>query len=177
MEKSIKITAVLAFAAEILYVVVGRIIVPIVGGIIFGNKMLSYSENPILTMLEGIGAYLLVSLLGIIVPILFLAFMIMLISASKSVKRGIVPEIAGIIVMGALLPIIKTIFGFIIASSVLRIMYAINWDDSFPIYNMMNNYGGFLSILSTFALVLIIISFTVSICRKKTMDISEFTEE
>ena len=177
MEKSIKITAVLAVVSELAYVIIGRIIVPLIGGIIYGNRILSFSSNPVLTMLEGMGTYYLVSFAGIIIPILYIAFMLMLIAASKSTKRGIVPEVIGIIVMGAVMPILRLIFNLIVSTSIYRILITINWDDSFPIYNMMGTYGGFLSILSTFALVLITISFTVSICRKKTMDISEFTEE
>ena len=176
MEKSIKITAVLAVVSELAYVIIGRILIPLVGGIIYGNSLLSYSNNPVL-ILEGMGAYYLVSLAGIIIPILYIVFMIMLIGASKSINRSIVPEVLGIIVMGAVMPILTLIFNLIVSASIYRILMIINWDDSLPIYNMMGAYGGFLSILSTIALVLITISFTVSICRKKTMDISEFTEE
>ena len=48
--------------------------------------------------------------------------------------------------------------------------------EAYKIYSTMNTSGGVLGILSTVALVLMIISFSFSICRKKWVPLDEFGE-
>ena len=50
MGRTIKITAIIAFAMEVLYVIAGRLIIPLITGIIYSNRSLSYSNEPVKTL-------------------------------------------------------------------------------------------------------------------------------
>jgi len=176
MKKTIKITAIIAFALQALYALVGKFIVPIVSGIIYSNRSLSYSSEPVVTLLVGMGAYFVVAIIGLIVPLLYLGFMFALISASKSEKTGIALEVLGICLFGLALPLITELIRIPALPLISRVTTNLGSVDSFSIFNIMSASGGYLSVLGTVSLVLIIISFTVSLCRKKWGSDDEFEQ-
>ena len=98
MGKTIRITAIIAFVLQILYVLAGRIIIPLISGIVYGNRILSFSSDPVKTLLIAMAMFYAVVFLGLIVPLLYLVFMIVQIAASKTEKTGIALEILGIVV-------------------------------------------------------------------------------
>ena len=176
MSKAIKITAIISFVFQILYILVGRIIIPVISGIITSNRTLSYTSEPVKMLLIAFGFYFGMLIIGFIVPILYLVFMIGMIAASKTAKTGIAVEVLGIVVLSFVLPILSTLFSIIALPVMTRML--LNWGsmDAYSIYSTMNTSGGVLGILSTVSLVLMIISFSFSICRKKWVPLEEFTE-
>ena len=176
MSKAIKITAIISFALQILYILVGRFIIPVISGIIVSNRTLSYTSEPVKMLLLAMGLYFVMFIIGLIYPLLYLVFMIVQIAASKTEKTGIAIEILGITVLSVVLPVLSTVFSLVAVPFITRLF--LNWSsmEAYSIYNSMNASGGFLSILSTVALVLMIMSFTFSICRKKWVPLDEFGE-
>ena len=167
MGRTIKITAIIAFAMEVLYVIAGRLIIPLITGIIYSNRSLSYSNEPVKTLLVSMGMYFAVVIIGLIVPLLYLVFMIYLIASTKSQKTGIAIEILGIVLMGGVIPLIKVILSIVATPFIARLLS--NWGsmDSYAIYATMNSSGAYVSILTTIGFVLLIMSFAFSISRKK----------
>ncbi|MBP5495336.1 MAG: hypothetical protein J6X97_09575 [Lachnospiraceae bacterium] len=176
MNKAIKITAIISFALEILYILVGRLIIPVITGIITSNRTLSFTSEPVKMLLIAFGFYFGMLIIGLIVPILYLLFMIAQIAASKTAKTGIAVEVLGIVVLSIVLPVLSTVFTLLALPFMTRML--LNWGsmDAYSIYNSMNASGSVLGILSTVALVLMIISFSFSICRKKWVPLEEFEE-
>ena len=176
MSKAIKITAIISFVFQMLYILVGRLISPVITGIVYSNTTLSYTSEPVKMLLLAFGLYFGMFLIGFIVPILYLVFMIAQIAASKTESTGIGVEILGIAVLSVVLPVFSTVFSLVAVPVVIRLF--LNWAsmEAYSIYNTMNASGGFLSALSTVALVLMIISFAFSICRKKWVPVDEFEE-
>ena len=109
MSKAIKITAIISFVLEILYILVGRLIIPVITGIVTSNSTLSYTSEPVKMFLLAFGFYLGMLIIGLIVPILYLVFMIAQIAASKTEKTGIAVEVLGIVVLSFVLPILSTL--------------------------------------------------------------------
>ncbi len=167
MGRTIKITAIIAFALEVLYVIAGRFIIPLITGIIYSNRILSYSNEPVQTLLVSMGLYYGIVIVGLIVPLLYLVFMIYLIASTKSQKTGIAIEILGIVLMGVVIPLVKVILSLVFTPTISRLLS--NWGsmDSYAIYATMNSSGAYVSILSTIGFVLLIMSFAFSISRKK----------
>ena len=174
MSKAIKITAIISFVLEILYILVGRLIIPVITGIVTSNRTLSYTSEPVKMFLLAFGFYLGMLIIGLIVPILYLVFMIAQIAASKTEKTGIAVEILGITVLSFVLPILSTLFSIIAIPFMTRMLLDWGSMEAYKIYSTMNTSGGVLGILSTVALVLMIISFSFSICRKKWVPLDEF---
>ena len=174
MSKAIKITAIISFVLEILYILVGRLIIPVITGIVTSNSTLSYTSEPVKMFLLAFGFYLGMLIIGLIVPILYLVFMIAQIAASKTEKTGIAVEILGITVLSFVLPILSTLFSIIAIPFMTRMLLDWGSMEAYKIYSTMNTSGGVLGILSTVALVLMIISFSFSICRKKWVPLDEF---
>ena len=167
MGRTIKITAIIAFALEVLYVIAGRFIIPLITGIIYSNRILSYSNEPVQTLLVSMGLYYGIVIVGLIVPLLYLVFMIYLIASTKSQKTGIAIEILGIVLMGVVIPLVKVILSLVFTPTISRLLS--NWGsmDSYAIYATMNASGAYVSILTTIGFVLLIMSFAFSISRKK----------
>ena len=167
MGRTIKITAIIAFALEVLYVIVGRFIIPLITGIIYSNRILSYSNEPVKTLLVSMGLYFGIVIIGLIIPLLYLVFMIYLIASTKSQKTGIAIEILGIVLMGGVIPLVKVILSLVFTPTISRLLS--NWGsmDSYAIYATMNSSGAYVSILTTIGFVLLIMSFAFSISRKK----------
>ena len=174
MSKAIKITAIISFVLEILYILVGRLIIPVITGIVTSNSTLSYTSEPVKMFLLAFGFYLGMLIIGLIVPILYLVFMIAQIAASKTEKTGIAVEVLGIVVLSFVLPILSTLFSIIAIPFMTRMLLDWGSMEAYKIYSTMNTSGGVLGILSTVALVLMIISFSFSICRKKWVPLDEF---
>ena len=167
MGRTIKITAIIAFALEVLYVIAGRFIIPLITGIIYSNRILSYSNEPVKTLLVSMGLYFGIVIIGLIIPLLYLVFMIYLIASTKSQKTGIAIEILGIVLMGVVIPLVKVILSLVFTPTISRLLS--NWGsmDSYAIYATMNASGAYVSILTTIGFVLLIMSFAFSISRKK----------
>ena len=176
MSKAIKITAIISFVLQILYILVGRIIIPVISGIITSNRTLSYTSEPVKMLLIAFGFYFGMLFIGLIVPILYLVFMIGMIAASKTEKTGIAVEVLGIVVLSIVLPILSTLFSIIALPIMIRMLLDWGSMDAYTIYTTMNTSGSVLGILSTVAMVLMIISFSFSICRKKWVPLEEFEE-
>ncbi|MBR6382832.1 MAG: hypothetical protein IKS56_02500 [Lachnospiraceae bacterium] len=174
MSKAIKITAIISFVLEILYILVGRLIIPVITGIVTSNRTLSYTSEPVKMFLLAFGFYLGMLIIGLIVPILYLVFMIAQIAASKTEKTGIAVEVLGIVVLSFVLPILSTLFSIIAIPFMTRMLLDWGSMEAYKIYSTMNTSGGVLGILSTVSLVLMIISFSFSICRKKWVPLDEF---
>ena len=176
MRKAIKITAIISFVLQILYILVGRLIIPVITGIITSNRTLSFTSEPVKMLLIAFGFYFGMLIIGLIVPILYLLFMIAQIAASKTAKTGIAVEVLGIVVLSIVLPVLSTVFSLLALPFMTRML--LNWGsmDAYSIYNSMNASGSVLGILSTVALILMIISFSFSICRKKWVPLEEFEE-
>lgn len=167
MGRTIKITAIIAFALEVLYVIAGRFIIPLITGIIYSNRILSYSNEPVKTLFVSMGLYYGIVIVGLIVPLLYLVFMIYLIASTKSQKTGIAIEILGIVLMGVVIPLVRVILSLVFTPTISRLLS--NWGsmDSYAIYATMNSSGAYVSILTTIGFVLLIMSFAFSISRKK----------
>ena len=163
MGKTIKITAIIAFAMQALYVIAGRFIIPLITGIIYSNRTLSYSNEPVKALLVSMGLYFGIVIVGLIVPLLYLVFMIYLIASTKSQKTGIAIEILGIVIMGVVIPVVKVILSLVATPLIVRLLST----DSYLIYTTMNSSGVYVSILTTIGFVLLIMSFAFSISRKK----------
>ena len=176
MSKAIKITAIISFVLQILYILVGRLIIPVITGIVTSNRTLSYTSEPVKMFLLAFGFYLGMLIIGLIVPILYLVFMIAQIAASKTEKTGIAVEVLGIVVLSFVLPILSTLFSIIAIPFMTRMLLDWGSMEAYKIYSTMNTSGGVLGILSTVSLVLMIISFSFSICRKKWVPLEEFEE-
>ncbi|MBP5530022.1 MAG: hypothetical protein J6X80_08235 [Lachnospiraceae bacterium] len=174
MRKIIKITAIIAFVLEVLYALFGRFLIPVISGIIYSNRVLSYSSEPVKMLLIAIGVYMVVAIIGLVIPLIYLGFMFALIAASKSAKAGIGLEICGITVMGLVLPVLSRIAGIVGTPLIANLVLRWGSADAYGIYSTMNSSGAFLSVFGTVALVLIIVSFTVSLCRKKWARDDEF---
>lgn len=167
MGRTIKITAIIAFALEVLYVIAGRFIIPLITGIIYSNRTLSYSNEPVKTLLVSMGLYFGVVIIGLIVPLLYLVFMIYLIASTKSQKTGIAIEILGIVLLGVVIPVVRVILSIVATPLIARLLSTWGSVDSYLIYTTMNSSGAYVSILSTIGFVLLIMSFAFSISRKK----------
>ena len=164
---TIKITAIIAFAMEVLYIIAGRIIIPLVTGIIYSNRTLSYSNEPVKSLLVSMGLYYGIVIVGLIVPLLYLVFMIYLIASTKSQKTGIAIEILGVVLMGVVIPLVRVILSLVFTPTISRLLSSWGSMDSYAIYATMNSSGAYVSILSTIGFVLLIMSFAFSISRKK----------
>ena len=167
MGRTIKITAIIAFALEVLYVIAGRFIIPLVTGIIYSNRTLSYSNEPVKSLLVSMGLYYGIVIVGLIVPLLYLVFMIYLIASTKSQKTGIAIEILGIVLMGVVIPLVRVILSLVFTPTISRLLSSWGSMDSYAIYATMNSSGAYVSILTTIGFVLLIMSFAFSISRKK----------
>ena len=167
MGRTIKITAIIAFAMEVLYIIAGRIIIPLVTGIIYSNRTLSYSNEPVKSLLVSMGLYYGIVIVGLIVPLLYLVFMIYLIASTKSQKTGIAIEILGVVLMGVVIPLVRVILSLVFTPTISRLLSSWGSMDSYAIYATMNSSGAYVSILSTIGFVLLIMSFAFSISRKK----------
>ena len=167
MGRTIKITAIIAFALEVLYVIAGRFIIPLITGIIYSNRTLSYSNEPVKTLLVSMGLYFGIVIVGLIVPLLYLVFMIYLIASTKSQKTGIAIEILGVVLMGVVIPLVKVILSLVFTPTISRLLSSWGSIDSYAIYATMNASGAYVSILTTIGFVLLIMSFAFSISRKK----------
>ena len=174
MGKTIRITAIIAFALKVLQVIAGDVLIPLITEIIYSNKALSYSSEPVKELLISMGIYFVTVIIGLVIPLLYLGFMFALIAASKSQKSGIALEVLGLICMGLVIPVISLVSSIIFTPVISRLLS--NWGsaDSFVIYTVMRSSGGYLSVLGTISLVLLIVSFTVSLCRKKWARDDEF---
>ena len=100
MGKTIRITAIIAFALKVLQVIAGDVLIPLITGIIYSNRALSYSSEPVKELLISMGVYFVTVIIGLVIPLLYLGFMFALIAASKSQKSGIALEVLGLICMG-----------------------------------------------------------------------------
>ncbi|MCR5848342.1 MAG: hypothetical protein K6G75_09525 [Lachnospiraceae bacterium] len=169
MSKVIKVTAILSIVFEVLYVLIGKIILPI-AGLLFN----SYYRYQIEETVKGAAIYYGLTLFGAIFFIIMLLYAIVMIAASKSRSENIAPEISGFIVTGALMPIVSVFGRTAINTVVFRIVQAVSSVEAFTI---MNQYGSFLSVIHTIALCLLFISLSFSICRKKYASNEEFYEE
>ena len=167
MGRTIKITAIIAFALEVLYVIAGRFIIPLITGIIYSNRILSYSNEPVKTLFVSMGLYYGIVIVGLIVPLLYLVFMIYLIASTKSQKTGIAIEILGVVLMGVVIPLVRVILSLVFTPTISRLLSSWGSMDSYAIYATMNSSGAYVSILTTIGFVLLIMSFACSISRKK----------
>ena len=127
-------------------------------------------------LLLAFGLYFGMLIIGLIVPIFYLLFMIAQIAASKTEKTGIAVEILGIVALSTVFPIVSTIFSLLALPVITRLFLDWSSMEAYSIYSTMNTSGSMLGILSTVALVLMIISFSFSICRKKWVPLEEFEE-
>lgn len=89
MSKVIKVTAILSIVFEVLYVLIGKIILPI-AGLLFN----SYYRYQIGETVKGAAIYYGLTLLGAIFFIIMLLYAIVMIAASKSQSENIAPEIS-----------------------------------------------------------------------------------
>ena len=163
MSKSIKTLAILSVVLEVAYIVFGRFVIPF--AIFFfgqGSKWF-----PMTTKIgdEGVLLYSVMAFVtGFALIFLHAIYMILLMNAANGKSEKIAMEVSGIIIC-TVLPIVMSS----IISLLLRyfINAFIGSAASMSQYSLMTTYASFLGFLQSISRIVLIISFSFSICRKK----------
>ena len=159
IDRSIRITAVLAMILKGASILFGQFAFPLLiyySGFLGMNNMGDYSE--------GVMYYIIRTFIGGVFSLsLFLVFGILLIAASKSSNEKPGMEIAAIVMVAGVSPIIGLITQIFLTYFVSREMtgYALAANSS------LSTVAAAFSIIGSAATTLLIISATISICRKK----------
>ena len=158
MSKAIKVTAIVAVVMQVVYFLLGRFGIPVGSFFLFSNSY--YSSR------EGLLVYLIYAFFsGIIMVFVYVVFMILLINASNSRSENIAPEIVGIVMLAAVIPLLSSAasLGFSYFYNIMSIGTAAD----FATIAELRNYSAFGSLFSGPSSILLIISLTMSLSRKK----------
>ena len=158
MEKAIRITAIVSAVLQILYLIIGRLL----GGIVLGPLL---THMPMGAEEEGIAYYLISQILiGGTIALIYFIFMVLMIFASKGKSEKIGGEIAGLLIIGFLLSIVSGVASFVVN-------YFINITGSgaavVGTFASMSSGASFFGWIHGASFLLMIVSLTMSLCRKK----------
>ena len=159
MTKAIRIFAILAIVFEALYLLIGKLAGPYISYLLYapGGRTLSMNEG-------AVAMYYLEALVeGALLMLVFLSIAILMIAVSNSKNEKIGLEIASYVVLEAVLPLLTFGTGMIFKLIESRTMGA-DLYGSVAILNSGAAYLGFIGSLASFSLL---VSITMSLCRKK----------
>ena len=167
MGKFIKITAILAVVSAILDLVLGKVLIPFIYFLVVGQKWISgeYSLTAII-FYSGLRFFDLARVLLIIV------FAVLIILGIRSMSEKIITEVAGLILF-----ICYPFAGLIqslITTSAITLMAQTVGAEFIGAFNILNSMAGYTSTLQSIAIVLITVSLTASLCRKRWARDDEF---
>lgn len=160
MEKLIKSTSIISVILEFLYVVIGIAMVALTPVIFFGGMKFNGNEVMVGCVIAGVSV-LIMSGLFLIMKIIM---MILLCAQAKSESENIVIEV---IIMVLLL---LGLFGFVssIISYVIQLYISSNGGgELMAVYSMAKSATSFVGFLSGISSSLMLVSATVSLCKKR----------
>ena len=153
MERPIRMTALLALIFQVAFIGFGRFLLPLLATTTI--SMLS---------LEGEYAYLAMTFASaFLYLIIYVLFFVLLVYASKNRGEKIGMEIACIVVIGVVLPLLQ----LIVTTFERLYLTSMRGADWLATYNVMASAASILSFVSSASFILLVISATISICRKK----------
>ncbi len=154
MEKAIRVTAILALVIQVAYIAFGRFMLPLIAA----------SATPYVTFnMDGQLVYLAYTFGSSFVYLTaFVLFMVLLLFAAKNRGEKIGMEIACIVVTTVVIPLLNSAVAWF-----ERLYLATMRSEIYATVNVMNTYESFLSMLNMVSMILLVISCTISICRKK----------
>lgn len=164
MSKTIRILSVVALALDLIYILVGRIIVPAVAYVRQINSIYLSLDNWTKCM-PAVYMYIVVSVLsGLGILFMWIYAIVMIVKAgTDSDKIGF--EISGYVLMLVVAPLISGIVGFLTAFVGVNLFL----NDAFTAgtYSVMNSASASLGMIHSVAFSLVIIALTLSLARKK----------
>ena len=171
MSRAIRITALVSMILYGVYVLVGRFAVPFMvyfSGFL-GRSFVAGNNS------EGLTYYIVQTFFGSMFMLVFyLVYCILLINASKNRNEKIGLEISCLVLMGGAFPIVsllRNIFGVYFINQILGLS-----SESLYVNSTMNTIGSMFGLLATIASILLVVSATISICRKKFVIPMEYAQ-
>ncbi|MBQ6639168.1 MAG: hypothetical protein IJH82_11075 [Lachnospiraceae bacterium] len=166
MSKTIRVTAIVAVVIEVIYQIVGRFAVPYVVYLMNMSNLIGTSIGGYSARDEnGVLIYLIFAMItGVASLFVMLLFMILLMNAANSKNESIVMEICGLIFCAFLPSLLSVFISYGLSFFVARVFSnALAYGQ----YTTLSSGSSFLGFLHTAAIMLMVISFACSICRKK----------
>lgn len=159
MKKTIRIMAIVSAILNLVYWIIGRMLGPLVIAplMVGGRGAMLFTESTLATFL----IYQLI--MGGITFLGYVMFAVLMFFQAEGKNEKIYPEIIGMIVLCAILPIINYAGSMILNIGTGRMQSAM-FMSAISSYNSAIAFFGFISTASYLA---IIMSFTMSICNKK----------
>ena len=167
MGKFIKITAILAVVSAVLDLVVGKILVPFVYFLVEGLKWVAGDS-----LLMAVILYSGLKFFDLIRVLLIVVFAVLIILGIKSMSEKIVTEVAGLIIL--ILSPFAALIQSLITTSTITFLQRIFGAEFIGAFNILNSAGSFASSLQGLAIILIGVSLTASLCRKRWARDDEF---
>ena len=167
MGKFIKITAILAVVSAVLDLVIGKFVVPFIYFLVAGLRWVA--GDSLMTAIIFYSGLRFFDLVRVLIMVLFA---VLIIVGIKSMKESIGTEIAGLIIL-ICSPFANLILSLITTFSItfLQRTFGAEFIGSF---NILNSAAGFTSSLYGISIILIGVSLTASLCRKKWARDDEF---
>ena len=169
MGKFIKITAILSVVSAILDLVVGKILVPFIYFLVEGLKWVAGDS-----LLTAVILYSGLRFFDLIRVLLIILFTVLIIVGIKSMKENIGTEIAGLIIL--LLSPFAALIQSLITTSTITFLQRIFGAEFIGAFNILNGASGFASSLQGLSIILMGVSLTASLCRKRWARDDEFNK-
>lgn len=163
MSKTVKITAILGMVMYLGYIFIGKIIVPFAIGLL--SRQSRYITG------TSVAIYIGVQMIGLVSFIVFIVFSILAIVSSNSNSSSIGGEVAGLILLDAIHPILAGIVALILTFTMYRGlgMMLPRPQDGYTGYSLLANYSNYLAPMGVMARFLLTIALVTAACRKKTL--------
>ena len=164
MSKTVKITAILGMVMYLGYIFIGKLIVPLVAGLL--SRQARFISGPAVAIYVG------VQMIGIVSFIVFIVFSILAIVSSNSDSSSIGGEVAGLILLDAIHPILAGIVSLILSMVLYRgvgMLYIIKPQEGYAGYSLLANYSNYLAPMGVMARFLLTIALVTAACRKKSL--------